>query len=254
MHHRFQFQLLLLVFASIFSLVLAQFEGFGEAKFCRPYTCPKDHDAVPKWPLQLTSNGCSSMGGMQVFGGISNDDDPMRICCDLRNACLQTCGSIKTFCDEDYVKCGKDVCTDIQDEDKKSKCEKSSSINELMVKMDNCQRYDQEQQSHCECVSKDMVQKKRERVIRAFYKKFNPESIDKVASLIQKVDTPAKMVGLLMKLYKKYPDVIQKVKDPQQEMMEKIMKENREKEQTTPEDKIDVEVDSDADDLGVDEL
>jgi Group XII secretory phospholipase A2 precursor (PLA2G12) len=257
MQPRYQSRLISFLLITIAtSIVEAQFDGFGEAKFCKPYTCPKDQEPVPKWPLKLSSTGCSSMGGMQVFATASDDDDPMRVCCDLRHACLQTCGSLKTFCDEEYIQCGKDVCVDMQDEEAKSKCEKSSSINELMVKMDNCQRYEQQQYTHCECVPKDTVQSKRERVIRAFYKKFNPENIDKVAVLVQKVDTPAKMVGLLLKLYKKYPDVIQKLKDPQQEMMEKIMKENREKEAASGGDKVEGEDDasSDAEDLGVDEL
>lgn len=252
------------------SIVEAQFDGFGEKKFCKPYSCPKDHEPVPKWPLQLSSTGCSSMGGMQVFSGISDDDDPMRVCCDLRHACLQTCGSIKTFCDDEYVQCGKDICAAMTDEEQKSKCEKSASINDIMVKMDGCQRYDQEQYKHCECVAKDSVQKKRERVIRAFYKKYNPENVDKVSGLVQKVDTTAKMVGLLLKLYKKYPSVIQKVKDPQQEMMEKMMKENRDKDaaagdstKTPPSatsstdsnnGRNNDDEDSDTEDLGVDEL
>ena len=256
----------------VVAMAEAQFDGFGEKKFCRPYSCPKDHEPVPKWPLKLTSTGCNSMGGMQVFSGISDDEDPMRVCCDLRHACLQTCGSIKTFCDDEYIQCGKDVCVGMTDEEEKSKCEKSSSINDIMVKMDGCQRYDQEQYQHCECVAKDSVQTKRERVIRAFYKKYNPESVDKVSGLMQKVDTTAKMVGLLLKLYKKYPSVIQKVKDPKQEMMEKMMKESRDNNKESSTDKestppsttpttsttdADANMDedsSDTEDLGVDEL
>jgi hypothetical protein len=151
------------------------------------------------------------------------------------------------------------------DEEKKSKCEKSASINDLMVKMDNCKRYEQEQYTHCECASKETVQKKRERVLRAFYKKFNPENMSKVSDLVKKVDTPAKMVGLLLKLYKKYPDVIKKIKDPQQEMMEKVMQENRDKESSSPKPSPStapitttsadsVEDESGTEDLGVDEL
>ena len=231
------------------SFVEAQFDGAG--KVCRPYSCPNDQEPVPKWPLKLTSTGCSGMGGVQNVGGM-REDDPLRSCCDLRHACIQTCGSLKSFCDEEYAKCGKDVCSPLQDEEDKAKCEKSNTINELMMKLDNCQRYEQEQYTHCECVPKDTVQSKRERVIRAFYKKFNPENVEKVAALVQKVDTPAKMVGLLLKLYKKYPEVIKKVKDPKQEMMEKIIKENKEKEGASGGDKVENEDDSE--DLGVDEL
>lgn len=231
--------------------VTAQFEGFGEPKFCKIYQCPKDSEPVPKWPLKLSSPGCAGMGGMQVFSQTADDgNDPTLICCDLRNACLQTCGALKSFCDEEYLKCGKEACKDIIDEDKKSKCESSSNINELMIKMDTCQRYDQEQYTHCECVKKADAANKRERLLRAFYKKFNPDAVDKVPALAKKADTPAKMVGLLLKLYKRYPEVIKKVKDPQQEYMEKIMRDAKKADL----EKEEMEVESDAEDLGVDEL
>jgi Group XII secretory phospholipase A2 precursor (PLA2G12) len=233
------------------SSVTAQFENFGEPKFCTPYQCPKDHEPVPKWPLKLTSPGCSGMGGMQVFSpGASDEDDPTKICCDLRNACLQTCGALKSFCDEEYLKCGKEACKDITDDDQRTKCESSANINELMIKMDNCQRYDQEQYTHCECVKKADAAHKRERVLRAFYKKFNPDAVDKVPALAKKADTAGKMVGLLLKLYKKYPEVIQKIKDPQQEYMEKIMRDAKKDEAV----ENDGDAESDAEDLGVDEL
>lgn len=245
--------------------VNAQFEGFGEAKFCKPYQCPKDQEPIPKWPLKLSSSGCGNMGGMQVFaaagGGLDDADDPTRICCDLRNACLQTCGSLKTFCDDEYLKCGKAACTSFPEGDEnRSKCEKSSNINDLMIKMDNCQKYDQEQYAHCQCVKKGPdAADKRERVLRSFYKKYNPEAVDKVPALAAKADTSGKFVGLLLKLYQKYPGVIQKIKDPQQEYMEKIMRDAKKSGGSTDdsnaaENNGDDAKESDADDLGVDEL
>ena len=234
------------------------FEGFGgEAKFCNPYRCPKDHEAVPKWPLRLTSVGCSGMGGMQVFSGRAgmDEDDPQRPCCDLRHACLQTCGSVKTACDEDFLKCTKNVCNVMDTEEQREKCHSSASIHELMVKMDACRKYDAEQYSHCDCVPKNQAPAKRQRVLRSFYKKYNPDSIDKVEGLAQKADTSRKMAGLLMKLYKKYPQVIKQVKDPQQEMMERMMRDaektNSNSKEPATEEKVD---ESDAEDLGVDEL
>ena len=212
-----------------------------------PYRCKKDEEAVPKWPLKLESYGCSGMGGMQIFSQALDSGSPHELCCDLRNACLQTCGASKSFCDDEFLKCGKTTCDNLTDAEAKKSCESSSSMNQILVQLDNCQKYDAAQASHCECVPKEDVSNKRERVLRAFYKKFNPEAMDKVPGLAAKADTPAKMVGLLLRLYKKYPTVIKKRKDPQQEAMEKIMKEAAEKKQEE-------EIESDAEDLGTEEL
>lgn len=179
-------------------------------------------------------------------------DDPTKICCDLRHACLQTCGSLKSFCDDEYLRCGEEACRGIANEDKRAKCESGTKVNEMMVKMDqSCGRYDAEQYKHCECVKKADASHKRERVLRAFYKKFNPEAVDKVPALAKKADSAGKMVGLLLKLYKKYPDAIQKVKDPEDEYMERMMK------GADKNDPVDDEGDADSggsEDLGTDEL
>jgi hypothetical protein len=250
----------LCAFLLVAPFVAAQFEGFGEPKFCKPYQCPKDQEPVPKWPLKLTSAGCTSVGGMQVMApGEANadKDDPTTICCDLRNACLQTCGSLKSFCDEEYAKCSKAACPSIADEEKKAQCQKTVNLNDLMIKLDNnCQKHSQEQYKHCDCVSKSDAPAKRERILRNFYKKFSPEGLDKVPGLAAKADTTAKLVGLLLKLYQKYPAVISKIKDPQQEYMEKIMKDAKKvkmDDPPTPTTSSDEE-ESGTEDLGVDEL
>jgi len=256
--------LIVLLPATLLSPVKSQgfegFDGFGQGpKFCPPYRCQYDNEEpIAKWPLKLESTGCSGMGGMQIFSpgsGSTTDRSAQDNCCDLRHACLQTCGAVKTFCDDEFLKCGKAACEAIADEEGRKQCNSSAQINELMVKMDNCQRYDQGQYSHCECVPKSEVPARRERVLRAFYKKYNPDGVDKVEALATKADTPARMVGLLMKLYKKYPSVIKKIKDPQQEYMDRIMKEAREKAPIADEE-VDAseEEESDAEDLGTVEL
>ena len=242
--------LVVALFASTSSFASAQFEGFGggrEAKVCPPYRCKKDEEAVPKWPLKLESYGCSGMGGMQIFSQAQDSKSPHEVCCDLRSACLQTCGASKSFCDDEFLKCGTAACENLTDAEEKKSCESSASMNQILVQFDNCQKYDAAQSSHCECVPKAEVADKRERVLRAFYKKFSPEAVEKVPALAAKADTPAKMVGLLLRLYKKYPTVIKKRKDPQQEAMEKIMREAAEKNQEE-------EKESDAEDLGTEEL
>lgn len=237
--------------AIILSSAVAQFEGLGgEPKFCPPFRCKKDEEPVPKWPLKLESTGCSGMGGMQIYSPGMNADTPQERCCDLRHACIQTCGSSKDFCDKEFLACGNTACDSLTGEEKKT-CESSSSMNQILVKLDTCQKYDAAQYSNCECVPKEDAASRRERVLRAFYKKFNPDAVDKVPGLAAKADTPAKMVGLLLKLYHKYPAVIKKVKDPQQEAMDRMMKKATEKAENKEEDD---DVESVAEDLGTEEL
>ena len=184
-------------------------------------------------------------------------------CCDQRHACYQTCGMLKTICDEQFLKCSEETCATIPDKEEREECEKASSIQLLMVKFDqSCQRYDQAQYTHCECVEKSKAADKRERVLRSFYKKFNPGSVDKADGLAKKVDNSVKMAGLLMKLVIKYPAAVKKMKDPQQEYIENLMRDT-EKENGEPsagdggdaEDSTKAaEQESDAEDLGVDEL
>jgi hypothetical protein len=212
--------------------VAAQFEGFGggQAKFCKPYLCGKGQEPVQKWPLSFKSAGCSSLGGMAILSAKTEEDkdsDEVEQCCDLRNTCLQTCGTIKTLCDEEFTKCSDDVCAKADDPED---CKKSTSIHKLMIQMSSCQAYDSEQYSHCECVPKEDAPKRRQDVLRKFYKKFSPDSLDKVEGLAKKADTPRKMATLMQKLVKKYyPETVKKIKDPQQEMMERMVKVSREK-------------------------
>jgi hypothetical protein len=213
----------------------------ADPKFCRPYTCGKGLEPVQKWPLSFKSMGCSSLGGIQMFSAKSNkfgSDDPNEVCCDQRNACLQTCGSVKTICDEEFLKCTVEVCDHNEagtggsggSTSESAKCTQSSKVYELMIKMESCQQYDSDQHVHCVCVKQEEAPKRRRDVLRKFYKKFNPEDLAKVDGLAKKADSPRKMATLLSKLVKKYPNAIQRIKDPKQEMMEKLMKQAETKE------------------------
>ncbi len=90
--------------------------GGGNNKMCPPKHCGKGYTAVPKSTsksgddndtnaLSFESRGCNSlagggvsMGGMGM-GGMGGVDDVIAPCCDLYHACLQICGSTKSFCD-----------------------------------------------------------------------------------------------------------------------------------------------------------
>ena len=159
----------------------------------------------------------------------NQEDSPTDICCDQRIACLQTCGSVKMVCDEEFFKCTRDKCKESSggDRSKEGECNQQMEIYQLMINL-NCQTYDDAQKSACECVDEDEVEGKRLAVITSFYETHSPESVDKAAGLVKKADTSKKMAGLLTKLIKKYPDSITKVKDESQAMYDKIVKESAE--------------------------
>jgi hypothetical protein len=202
-----------------------------------------------------------------MFSGKTNkfgSGDPHEVCCDQRNACLQTCGSVKTICDEDFMKCTVDVCTNQEeagtgggggeDESESAKCTQSSKIYELMITMEGCRQYDAEQHSHCDCVKEEEAPKRRRDLLRKFYKKFSPESLTKVDGLSERADSPRKMATLLAKLVKKYPNAILKTNDPMQEMMEKLMREGQTKHDPKQDPNDETNDDSEAEQEDVQEL
>jgi len=90
-------------------------------------------------------------------------------------------------------------------------CGKMKSLILLLGNMGGCSERDAQQRRSCECVEKDKVGEKMERLLRNFYKKFNPEGMDKVEGLLKKVDGKRSIFNyILYGLVKKYPASIKK--------------------------------------------
>jgi len=175
-----------------------------------------------------------------MFSGNSSLDGPTESCCHQRDACYQICGVSKLVCDEKFKKCQDDTCASITDEQVKNKCNEDVNLSNLMLSLADCKVFDTAQRDACECVTKDKAADKREAAIRYFYKKFSPESLDKVSGLAKKADTKAKLAGLFQKLLLKYPEAIKKIKDPQAQLMEDLMN-NMDKKRKTSDDVDDTE-------------
>jgi secretory phospholipase A2 len=195
----------------------------GGNKACPPFRCSGGYTPTPKSRLKFESTGCSSMGAGIVMSTGQEEEKAFAPCCDQWHACYQICGMAKKTCDDEFKTCSDELCGDDED------CTKSAGISAMMTRMQGCQKYDQAQYQACECVLKDKAAEKREAAIRYFYKKHAPESVGKAGELAKKASTSSKMAGLLRKLLKKYPKSIQKIEDPQQERMRKIMEEKPEK-------------------------
>jgi len=76
-----------------------------------------------------------------------------------------------------------------------------------------------------QCIAADKATTRRTQILEDVYKKFAPESIDKVGGLVAKADSTKKFASLLLKLVAKYPALVKQVQDPQQAYFDNLMKE-----------------------------
>ena len=199
----------------------------GQNQVCQSFSCPKPYVPVNKWPLSITSTGCQSTNGMVMSMGGDDAYKHVEHCCHHKQACYQICGSNKQLCDKELEKCMDEGCTELpgltpeeassMSEDDKQKeteeCKKTTGIVKLLANMSGCNEYDGQQRRVCECVEKDKLEEKMERVLRNFYKKYNPDGIDKVKGLVSKANGKRPMFSkILYGLVKKYDGAIKKTK------------------------------------------
>lgn len=202
--------------------------GFKDT-VCADFRCSKGYAAVPKWPMPLHSKGCGGgMGGVSMFnmgGGLGGGDEAYEHCCHRKDACWQICGSNKQSCDREMEKCMDKACREITNDEERRKCNDSKSLTKMMMSVGGCDEFKSHQSANCECAVKSKAFEKRKRVLRNFYKKFNPEGIDKVDALAAKAAVKvATFAGLLRSLVAKYPKAIKQEKNANAEKLEKIMR------------------------------
>jgi len=203
------------------------FGGPGAAP-CPPYRCPSGKVPVPNGRLQFKSSGCNmgAGGSMMMMPGAKKQKGATEVCCDLKNACYQTCGSTKDFCEQQQKKCTHKICDAMGSASEKEECEKDSSLQTMLASFGGCNEFDRSQYEACECVSKKNVSEKRKKVIQRFYEKYVSSGIGNVNvdTLVKKADSSKKMATLLTKLIAKYPNCIKAIQDPAQKRMEDMMK------------------------------
>jgi hypothetical protein len=199
---------------------------------CPNFRCSAGDAPVPQSRPKFTSTGCNTMGGgvMMMSPGSGKDDvRPYAECCDQWHACYQVCGVNKATCDTAFETCAKQACGP---EAINEQCHKDVNLNNMMMKIGGCQKFNEAQLQACECKPKDQAPAQREAALRYFYKKQAPENVDKVPNLIAKADSPSKLAGLFVKLLRKYPAAIQHKEDPMQAMYDKIRMESTNEEAT----------------------
>eukprot|EP00549_Striatella_unipunctata_P005324 CAMPEP_0118719590 /NCGR_PEP_ID=MMETSP0800-20121206/29579_1 /TAXON_ID=210618 ORGANISM="Striatella unipunctata, Strain CCMP2910" /NCGR_SAMPLE_ID=MMETSP0800 /ASSEMBLY_ACC=CAM_ASM_000638 /LENGTH=268 /DNA_ID=CAMNT_0006627015 /DNA_START=1 /DNA_END=807 /DNA_ORIENTATION=+ len=245
----------------------AEFDDFKNKKYmCRPHSCPGNKQSVPKVPKDKTkpwfkSTGCNDMGG----GGLSfmsmddgpSGQEPHAVCCNEWHACYQICGTTKAMCDEIFGKCAENVCSNGPPA-LEEQCKKTTSLSTLMVQMNtDCRPHEEAQMNACQCVSAKGASKKREEYLRTFYEQYSPETAEeKVPGLVEKVSSSTpKLSSLMRKLVSKFPKSIVLQKSKKKSMEDFINMEYKQAGKKPGKDDITLdEEDSDAEDLGTEEL
>ena len=68
--------------------------------------CKENEARAQKYEnVAVQSNGCSKPSFIQVA-----DEEDFTYCCDRHDACYATCNAPKDFCDDDFLKCMKNLC------------------------------------------------------------------------------------------------------------------------------------------------
>ena len=94
----------------------------------------------------------------------------------------------------------------------------------MMSGLGGCSKFEDAQRAACRCVGDSRLKTSRLGVLASFYKKHNPEKPSKeLKALTRKAGSVEKFAKLLIKLVRKYPKSVKKIRDPQQAMFEDMM-------------------------------
>ena len=68
-------------------------------------------------------------------------NDPVTKCCDLRAACLSTCGISYRFCENEFEKCTRTTCGSQVDPSIRESCERSANLYKMTMKLGGCKNF-----------------------------------------------------------------------------------------------------------------
>lgn len=163
---------------------------------CPSFTCPAKQRPVSKEGAKVWAYGCKESGVSFLNTASFNPNDPLSglksqnnvdKCCVEKEICIRTCGMTAVACHEHFQKCSKKICKADQN------CNMMAQLADMMSQPledeklgadagpdgRKCAVYNQAQREACECAPKDEWQGHVESRLTDFYKKYNPEKLDK---------------------------------------------------------------------------
>jgi len=151
-----------------------------------------------------------NMGDFDPVTGATKPKKNVDKCCVERDICKQTCGMTSQACHDLFQKCSQKVCKEDQncklqammaDMMSPDPDEEPGSTTKYDPKESECKSYNKGQAEACTCVQEDEFRSATEDKLKSFYKKYNPEKLDKSDNIKDSEE-------LWKKWEKKEPDLI----------------------------------------------
>jgi len=157
------------------------------------------------------SNGCSKPPGLSVDG-----EENFTFCCDRHDACYQSCGISKEYCEEDFGKCMTSICASTYASNKA--CPNAAYMFKLGTSMFGGDAFETSQDEYCKCVSKTDVDisEHYSRILTAIYNENSDKNDEEIEQTVAKAVSTAtagnksisKLASLFYKVLKKYDGAI----------------------------------------------
>jgi hypothetical protein len=176
------------------------FLAFGASQGCSFTGCEQQGRIAVMAPHRPVSNGCSVPSFIQL------PDFQFEKCCDLHDACYQSCGVQKEECEKYFERCLKSHCRETHPGNEE--CVGTANTFVAGVRMFGCNGYQTSQESSCECVPAKDARAANERALTSFYKRYN--STKTTSEIAHALDKNKGHEGKMWHaLFRKYPDSIE---------------------------------------------
>ena len=120
---------------------------------------------------QIESNGCS----IPSFVKLAEDSPDFTDCCHLHDACYETCGERREYCDADFKTCMNNMCKRLPSSSKSS-CLETANMFHMGVSMFGTSGFDESQRDWCTCAKKDSLIDHYTHLLTGFYEKYSDRS------------------------------------------------------------------------------
>jgi hypothetical protein len=139
--------------------------------------CKESEVRAQRRGVPVQSNGCSKPSFLTVEG-----EEDFTYCCDRHDACFAMCGASQDFCDKDFKKCMRNLCSTAFPRSKQ--CPSAADTYALGTSMFGGEAFVQAQEEHCECIAQHRVLDHYKSLASEFYETYSPVNKDKAETAL----------------------------------------------------------------------
>ena len=183
----------------IFLLAVSLVSALSSAQECAP------GERRAQSEKRLISNGCSKPPGLGIAG-----EENFTYCCDRHDACYESCGASKEYCDREFSECMKALCQ--SNFAKNSDCKSAAETYFMGVSFFGQGGFDDSQNQHCTCIDAAKVDDHYTSLVSNFYETHvsTTKTKEEIEALVKgKGGSARRLAMLIFNLYRKYGQAIE---------------------------------------------